>query len=367
MPSPTQIATVIANGMTFSNWTTVQVERSYDTVVAHATLTAVEGPIKSGTMGPITPLRLSVGTSVQVMLAGQLAISGQITVRQPSYSADAHGVQLVVSSLTQNTTISTVDAAPGQYLNLTLAQIASAVFGKVGVGFSIVGSPAGADKPFPRISEMIGETRFTFIERLARMRNVHLIDDGKGSCLATRQPGAMAATLVEGQNILHARAIMSINDSAESLTAVGQAPPPGGTFDMSSIASTTVPDVTLTRPVKFACEINADNQDCAMRVNHELDQTKFDQLEVNITVRDWLMPGGDLWINHVGDTVGVYSPMLFPDNTDTVTLYIRGVVHRQSSEEGTITDLLLSQFPGGETVIGDEVDTPPSIDIHPGI
>jgi prophage tail gpP-like protein len=368
MPNPLETAMVIAGGMQYTNWTNVAVERSYDQVVAHATLTVVEGPIKSGTMGPITALRLSVGTPVTVLLAGQLAITGQVTVRQPSYSAEAHGVQLVVSSLTQNVTISTVDAAPGQYLNQNLQSIASAVFGKVGVGFSIVGSPPGANKLFPRISEQIGETRFTFIERLGRMRNLHLIDDGKGSCLATREPGGMAAQLIEGQNILRARAIMSINDSAESLTAVGQAPPMpmGGMGDMSSTATTTVPDVKLTRPVKFACEINADNADCAMRANHELDQTKFDQLECTITVRDWLMPGGDLWINHVNDQVTVDSPMLFPDNV--ATLYIRGVVHRQSSEEGTTTDLLLSQFPGGESLIADDAaDTPPAVDIHPGL
>jgi prophage tail gpP-like protein len=366
MADPQQIATVIANGMKFTNWTTVQVERSYDTVVAHAILTVVEGPISSGTMRPITALRLSVGTPVEVLLAGQLAITGQITVRQRSYSAETHGVQLVVSSLTQNVTVSSVDAAPGQYLNLSLAQIASAVFGKVGVGFSIVGSPAGANKPFERVSEHVGETRFNFIERLGRMRNLHMVDDGKGNVLATRQASAGGlATLVEGVNILRARAIMSINDSAESLTAVGQNNLNDSNWQggSSSMATTTVPNVKLSRPVKFACEQNADNADCAMRVNHELDQTKFDQLECTITVRDWLMPDGTLWIAHVNDQVSVYSPMLFPD--DTATLYIRGVVHRQSNEEGTTTDLLLSQFPGGEGLGDTGAAVPPSIDIGP--
>jgi prophage tail gpP-like protein len=345
MANPTEIATVIAGGMKYTAWQTVQVERSYDTVVAHAILTVVEGPIISGTMRPITPLRLSVGTNVTVFLAGQLAISGYITVRQPSYSGETHGVQIVISSLAQNVTISTVDAKPGQYLNSTISQIASTVFGKVGVGFSIVGSPAGANKLFERVSEHVGETRFSFIERLGRMRNLHLVDDGKGNVLATRQPGAEVATLVEGQNILRARAIMSINDSAESLTALGQNDQHDDNWQLgsSSIASTSVPNVKLTRPVKFPVEMNADNADCAMRCNHERDQTLYDQLECTITVKGWLAPDGTLWIYHVNAQVTVYSPMLFPD--DTATLYIRGVVHHQSNEEGTTTDLFVVSIP----------------------
>jgi prophage tail gpP-like protein len=250
---------------------------------------------------------------------------------------------------------------------MSCGQISSVVCGKVGVGFSIVGSPPGANKIFERVSEHVGETRFNFIERLARMRNLHLVDDGKGNVLATRQAGGTVATLQEGGNILKARAIMSINDSAESLTAVGQNPLTDQTWlqGSSSSATTAVPGVKLTRPVKFPVEQNADNADCAMRVNHEPDPTKFDQLECDVTVKDWLMPDGTLWIAHVNSMVTVYSPMLFPQGT--VTLYIRGVTHRYSSEEGTTTDLLLSQFPGGESLIGDAADTPPSVDIHPGL
>jgi prophage tail gpP-like protein len=332
--------------------------------IAHATLSVAE--VSTGTGMPEV-MRLAVGTPVKVLLAGRQAIDGFISVRQPSYDADRHGVQLVVSSLVQNTTISTVDAKPGQYLNLTLAQIAAAVFGKVGVGFSITGSPAGASKIFERISEHVGETRFAFIERLCRMRNLHMVDDGKGNIVATRQAGGTVATLQEGVNILKARAIISINDSAESIEAVGHKHlnDQNWTDGAASSATTTVPDVKLTRPVKFAAEETGDNADMAMRVNQERDQTLFDQLEATITVKDWLMADGTLWIDHINSMVTVISPMLFPENQ--MTLYIRGVTHRQSSEEGTTTDLLLSQLPGGESVIADdEANTPPAVDIPSG-
>jgi hypothetical protein len=99
MPSPTRIATLIAGGQNYTGWITVAVERNYDTVVAHATFTLAEGPAISGTMGPPV-LRLAVGTAATVFLAGRLALTGYITVRQ-SYNDRMHGVQIVVSSLVQ--------------------------------------------------------------------------------------------------------------------------------------------------------------------------------------------------------------------------------------------------------------------------
>jgi hypothetical protein len=49
------------------------------------------------------------------------------------------------------------------------------------------------------------------------------------------------------------------------------------------------------------------------------------------------LPDGSLWIEHIGtgELITVYSPMLFPSNG--MSLPIKQVVHRQSSEEGTTT------------------------------
>jgi prophage tail gpP-like protein len=127
-----------------------------------------------------------------------------------------------ISSIAQSINVSTVDASPGQYINQTLQQIGSAVFGKVGVNFTIDGSPAGADMPFPRVSEHVGESRFDFIERLCRMRNVHMIDDGTGGIVAFRGPrGTASTTLQEGRNILRARLLLKNNDHADDLRTVG--------------------------------------------------------------------------------------------------------------------------------------------------
>ena len=369
MPNPTQIASIVANGMTFASWNDVVVERMYafkNTLPVHMRLRAIE-PEVHGASGifPVTQ-RLIVGDQVQCYLAGQLVVDGIVTVRQVSFDAEHHGVEIIVSSLAENVTVSTVSANPGQYLNQTLQQMGSAVFGAVGVGFVVEGA-SGADKPFPRVSEHVGETRFEFVERLCRMRNCHMVDDGMGTVHATRNPsGTVPIMLAEGENVWKARMVARVDDTADFVAYVGQMPNFGGGWsNPSSYAGTSVPGVTVNRPTKYACEMNADNTDCMLRANHERDILAFEQIDVTITVKDWLLPDGSLWYSHVGDTVGVYSPLLFPG--ETPTLWICGVRHKQGNGEGgegTTTEILLTNQPG-DTVSavqgsGDSASLPPA-------
>ena len=52
----------------------------------------------------------------------------------------------------------------------------------------MVGSPPGADQKFKRVCEQLGESRFNFVERLCRMVNLHMMDNGLGTMLAFRGP-----------------------------------------------------------------------------------------------------------------------------------------------------------------------------------
>jgi hypothetical protein len=239
MSKPNEIAVVTALGQKYDIWNTVEVTREYSQTIDHALLTVSE--ISTGAKN-FAAMKLKPGDPATITLAGETAIDGYVYLRQSSYDAKEHGVQIGICSNSQAIMASTVDANPGQYINQTLQQIGSAVFGKVGVNFSVI---AEASEPFPRVSEHVGETRFAFIERLGRMRNIHLIDDGQGGIIGFRGP---------------------------------------------------------------------------------------------------FINGGSLWMHHVGELVTVNSPMLLPE--DSMDFLIKGVVHRQSSEQGTTADVLLCRFDG---------------------
>lgn len=334
MPNPALIATVVAGGRTFSAWQSIEIARRYNDAVSRMQLEVAEFVDSSQGW---SSLQLMPGKPAQGYLAGQLAITGQVSVRQAVYNKETHLVRIVVSSNTMPLTISTVNSNPGQYRGYTWLQLAQAVAGKVGVNVKLL---SGTDKTFARVSETPGEMRFQFMERLARMRNFYLRDDQNGNFVATQGVGGVVATLVEGQNIEAAEIIFRNNEYANPAKMIGaniggsaSGVWGGQACDISAtVTSPNMPaNVPETIPASEPCD-QVDVQLGAMRVAAE---NLAQYVTGTITVFGWLLPNGSLWIDQVGNQVTIYSPMLAP--VQSLTLAIKGVVCRQNNETGTQT------------------------------
>lgn len=342
MPLPQEVATIGAAGLTFGGWQSVQIFRRYGDVISHMTLEIAEN--SGGTPGGAA-VKLMPGMAATGSLGGKLAISGQVCLRQVSYDKGTHSTQIIVASNTMALNASTVDGSPGSYQNYSLAQIAQAVAGKVGVGFQIMGAPAGADKIFPRVSEHIGETRFAFISRLANMRNLFLRDDGKGTLVATRGVTGTVATLNEGgpnRNILSAQLTLrndeygnparTIGDNfAGSLTTTDD----NAARDVS--ATVTSPNMPAKTPQTVGMPQPGDNQDAAMYAARVAAWNLAQYIEGVITVPGWFIDSGGLWLDQVGALVTINSPMLVPGGQ--IALALKGVISLQNDEDGTVTKL----------------------------
>jgi prophage tail gpP-like protein len=305
MPNPPEIATIIINGQQFSYWQSVVVERSYGQLPSYATFENAElGPLTQGFQG----LRIGPGDTGSVTLAGQPALTnGIVDLRQVYADRGQHQVQIRLFSLAQNAVVSTVKAAPGQYTNSTFQQIAQAAAKAVGVNVKVAGNPPGADKVFERVSERAGETIWAFMERLARWRDLHVTDDVNGNIVFTRGgTGGAVAALVEGQNILKARAILENNHLVEKIDVNTQNFGNNTHWGPDCVSSATAQNPTpLTgigalRSATLVGEEMGANVDCQLRANHELALMNLTSCEITVTVPGWLMPSGALWISLIG-------------------------------------------------------------------
>ncbi|HEY2210279.1 MAG TPA: hypothetical protein VGH62_01425 [Bradyrhizobium sp.] len=347
MPNPQEICVVTALGQRYDTWETVEVHRSTDDIIDHAMLTVAEITSPSAMWAA---LKLKPGDPAQVSLAGRKVLDGKVYLRQAAIDPNSHAVQIGIASNAQTIIPTTVESKPGTYKKQTIESIGKAVFGKYGVAFKVVGNPTGAILPFPRVSERVGETCFSFIERLSRLRNLYMIDDGQGGIEAYRGPQGTTAPLQEGRNILRARILLRNDEHLENLQGVGQTSGESSADASRDVsAQTTIPPVfgatgMVPRLMKFIVEDATDKSSAQMRVNHEANVVTYNDVDGAVTVPGWLREDGSLWFEHVRHLVVVNSPSLLPG--DTMQFMIKGVIHRQNTADGTTTDVLLCRDDG---------------------
>jgi prophage tail gpP-like protein len=359
MAKPTEICVVTANGERYDNWETVEVISAVDQVIDHAMLTVSE-PSSGATS--LSKLKLKPGDQATVTLAGQMVIDGMVFSRQGYCDATSHSVQIGICSRAHPVMTATVKVDPGQYNDQTLDQILKKVFGDEGVNFTLV-SPA-PDKMTEQ--EQLGETKFAFGERLSRMNNIHLVDDGKGGIIGFRGPlGNSDSQITEGRNMLSGRILLKNSDSAEYLTAVAQQRNQDSADDNSQVkADRGFQTTTPCTIIKFACESLANQSLAQKRVNHEADWLAYEEVDGEITVQGWINDAGTLWWNDRFKLIRVNSPLLLPENS--FGFCIKGITHRQSNEGGTTTVIYLCRADGlglsGGEPIGDtgDISTEPS-------
>jgi prophage tail gpP-like protein len=355
---PTLTAWIVTNGREYPGWESVEISREFGIPVSYMRFTAAEDENVDQAYA------VNLGDLAQGYLAGIQVINGEVIVRQVVFDKATHSVEVVVASQTHGAIVATVANNPGQYKNQTILQMAQTVANRAGITVLLTGDTSGAEIPFLRVSEHIGERCIDFIGRLAMWRNLHLVDNSQGNLVLTRASSSTpsAASLVEGVNIEAARLVMSKQFSPDTVGGTTQQSgndQTNGTASSQVYASTSIPNyVGPPRPFNFLGEMAASQQEIQLRVNHAAQLVATEMIECVITVPGWLMDSGQLWISLVGDKVatpiGIFSRMLFPltggaDNftlpsapgaqPTAMTLLVKGVKHIQDNHGGTRTEI----------------------------
>ena len=355
MPRAEEVAEISVNGQRYKNWDAVSVTRSGQDLIPRFTFSAAS-PLESAPNW--AGMKLAVGADCQVFLAGFKVIDGKILSRQVSFDALQHGLQVSGASRINTITRATVDHEENsEFKNSSLTQIANALLQKFKIKFSLKGDTADADKPFEKFNVQPGETVFAAIERLCRMRNIYMIPGMDENIVGYRLKDAVEAVadLQEGRNILSGNNTENYEGAFSEISATGQRPRTDTHHDDASrdvkakVVNSSVPEHA---PLIIMAEMPGDQTDMRLRAQHENGQNIATQVNVIIVVQGWFKDDNSLWLEHVGDTVSVYSPMLFTN--DRMSLAIQDVTSTQNAG-GTLTSLTLvlpERFNGGGQISG---------------
>lgn len=334
----TEQATLIVKGQEFRDWESV--------MVRHATreqppyrfrFTCSEGtPISKN----FATLQIKPGDDCQVILAGNLAISGKVTTRQVYYDKRRHYVEIQGATYTYVLAKSSPVSKTMEHKDVDFQQFAQSLLKPFGIPFKVEGGQLSQLK-FPRISMMHGLSVFDHLDLYARSVGAGFTSDAQGGFVAVVGPGGGGDTLVEGKNILVGREIIYNEGMAGKTPAISQETGsdkksmadvshiPFMSGDMAQLGKQFAP---FTIPMELP---TADKKHMEGRTSTERNWQAEDQITVFITVYGWLKPSGGLWERN--QTVHVTSPMLIMD----MDLTAKSVTFTQDSSEGTRTTLEL--------------------------
>ncbi len=339
MANPQEIASIVANDATYSNWKSIEVWRSVHEMPSYMKFSAAEPE-------PGTP-QLMPGNSAKGFLGGQLAITGNVIIRQAFYDARNHGAEFVVMSQPDAATAATVQANPGQFINNTFTQMAKAVCAPIGVNVKVTGP--GGNQVFPRVSVQVGETVAAFMQRLSRYCDLHSVDDANGNLIWFSGTEGTAATLVEGGNILSARLILNAKLIGDQIDGYGQ--DFGGSLSQTAGGNAAQMKATATNPiyppglgprhVAIIADMPVNKTGLQNYANYTVALDAVQQVDLRITVPGWFAPSGALWLNCLRAPVTVNSPMLFPASYVAASsgLAIQSIRCMQDDKNGTTTEI----------------------------
>jgi prophage tail gpP-like protein len=332
-PNPLEVAKIIAGYGEFTDWESVYVQHRWADGWAYFRFTAAE-------FSPMPPrwnlLKFLPGDIVQIELGGQIAMKdGFITDRQVGYDAKRHGVQLSgKTGLNWIYGTSSVDP-PREFANMGVIDIAKELYPADKI--VIIGTPDNT--PYEHQSSQPHETKWDFLETIARPRGIVLGSDEFGNLLIIGDHSkSTSATLIEGVNILKMNCLISTEWGYGLYGVVSQV---NGHDDMSGAAVSQQeehwpgqgpPGRVINTPSPAATRTKAELLKMAYNESKWSEGTR---IQASVTVQGWMQPGtSTLW--KAGENVAVWSPMAVLAGQ---VLKIQNVTFQQDRDSGTTTTL----------------------------
>jgi len=246
---------------------------------------------------------IRAGAACQLRLDGEPVVTGYIDDVLPEYDAATHSLRVSGRSKVGDLvdcSLAGESGQPRQWKRRNLLEIARELAGLFGIDVQAL-TDVGAD--FRAVSLEPGQSIFSFLEELARIRAVRLVSAADGSMLITRAGlGRSPTALVLGENILRASGEFSVRDRFSDYIVLGQQT--GMTWDVDTATASahlrgSAQDQALVtapryRPTVILAEGTVDTADCRRRAEWQRNTAAGRGQGVVYTVSGWTHASG-LW------------------------------------------------------------------------
>lgn len=321
--------TLLIDGQRFGGWTEVEVVRGIEQAA---------GSFRVGYTdrwdGQTTARPIEAGARVQVQMDGETVITGHVDRTQIAFGPETHSLTVEGRDAAGDLIDASAVHASGQWLNASLERIASDLALPFGVE---VKTDTDTGEPFMAFALQDGETAHEAIERLARMRGLLTLSDGRGGVALTRAGRESAGALIEGENILSGRAEVDMKGRYSTYICRGQvqARDDFGAASAYRLRDTARdPGVNRYRPLAFQAEEQSYQRSMLTRAEWECRRRAARGARLYLTVQGWRDARRALWRPNTrsqvrSTTLGVSGEYLIAEVRQTL------------DDRGTLTELTL--------------------------
>jgi prophage tail gpP-like protein len=318
-------------GLDYTGWHAVSVRRGVEQAAGEFSCSVSE---RAGSGAE--PWVLRPGSPCEILLDGELVLTGYVDRYSPSFDAGSHMVEISGRSKTADLVDSSAVVPGGQFKQLSLLDIASRLAAPFGIPVDALAAIGG---PLADVQIQQGETVHAVIERLCRLQGL-LVSDGPAGLLTLARAGTRRAItpLRQGGNILAGHAELDASQRHSEYVVKGQR---ANTDDRDDGAGPTIRacvggalDATVARyrPLLVTAETQVDDLLCKGRAAREARRRAGQAVRASVTVADWRQtPGGPLWAPNL--MVAVIAPWLGIDRE----LLIASVDFRKDDGGSTTT------------------------------
>jgi prophage tail gpP-like protein len=212
---PSNIVSIVANGVQWGGWESIQISRGIETVPSSFSVTGTErfpGVTGQSTIDiPLTaPCQIKIGTDT--------VITGYIDTAERSYTAESHEVMFTGRSKLSDLVDCSGFTQTWQLQNLTMLNVATEICKPFGI---TVSAPDGDTAPIVNISVVLTETGYELLEQIARWLNKLIFDDVNGNLvIANVGDEPHSSGIQEGVNVQEARVSLNAQEMFSQIGAI---------------------------------------------------------------------------------------------------------------------------------------------------